>query len=634
MKKRIREKYPDDFDTNLSSERENNFSNYKKKKSNESNSFKENETFSDDDNYLGDISSSPTDSIESDTIFLQQKLYDAYKVIEDLRKINKEKELITPEEEKKFIVKNKSSIFKTEKTNRKLFSQDDSPLYSSDIYNSSDSNSSSYNKLALKNLLESSTRSTMSNKVLTDITNNVLEIVGRAKIDGTSKQLRHIIPVALSHTLLKKIVTKTNEHDGLKLLAKILVTSVKSQEGFALKSPDLETEDYENIKKNIDCSNRKINLKSEEVIFLVSPSKEKILFNTPRKKNKAKEEYSKYNSEYVEKALTDLIIDLGGNPTAQNITAQIITRLILTISNKGPNCAFAHEGNSVQTEIRLYKSIEEAENGNLNYIVVTAEELQNKFAECNENKELINSKVRIVNCEGPKIKEIIKALTELDNITSISSKSQIELSLYNDKYNLQIKLANAKESIAKYNAALTKDDYKIGATYQIAKQLYLSFDLKALDKIVFAPTRKGEFEVYNSATGSKTTKFSFDEGDEYRKFMIENSSINNDNFFRNPKKDLEILPQKLAELFFTGTSWFEVSFARNIDFLHQCLDRLIELAAIDYCMKEDSIKDFSSNTHNLYDSLLSSNTPSSDSEDSISSIELIGSDSGSQLYYE
>ncbi len=432
---------------------------------------------------------------------------------------------------------------------------------------------------------------------MADITGSNLTVVGRSKILGTQKQLCHIIPVAFIKAMVASAVEEAaNSHELIEKLSLILATAAKSQSGFAIKSSDLELPEYNTITFKLpDCADRVLSL-GKENIFLASPSKQKTLFSTPTKMKKAVTEFQEYNTQFIKLALNKLSELIQDDNTAV-IISELLTRYIFDLPNSGKNTVFAPEGNTVRYEIRLYDDKEQAKQSGKGYSVVTAKEL---FV---MNNDSLNQCIRIVNSEGPKVKSCIKALKELKNILISLDHSNDFVTSYNTKYNTPIKLSNYEKDLSDYNnLIIEQDSLEQQIAYHIAKNLYLAFDLKALENIVFVPG--GHIPVYISAEGSRIVKYSFKSGNDFRQEKMDESDYSDDRFFRSAEKDLELLPQKLAELFLIGTSPFASYQANHIGFFDLCLSKLIDIAAKDYRMDMQSTKMLSTQVQYIYKSIL------------------------------
>lgn len=346
----------------------------------------------------------------------------------------------------------------------------------------------------------------------------------------------------------------------------------------------------------------------DTTVLLSSPSKAERIFSTPTKQQKAIEEYSGYNLLYVTEALSklsDAILD----PNTAIIASQALSRFLFILFSKSPNTCFSDEGHSQNFEIRLYDSEDEAAHPTTNsYKILTPIELAHHLAELSSlsdytvttAKELIETQhwrldkcLRVVNCEGNKIKAIPDSLKILDNII-------FHFNLYNEyssplinEYNqtqLELKLLNYIGEPLIYNLELVNDDtIQDSISAQVAKLLYIAFDLKAPENLSFYPVMDTGIVTYTSASGKKFVNYTFKNGKAVREFEKSQSSLD-DKFLRDEDYDQKILAQKLVEMLYIGTSPF-ASFTTGFhpfdtNFLLSALEHMIRIAAIDYDMRD------------------------------------------------
>ena len=431
---------------------------------------------------------------------------------------------------------------------------------------------------------------------------NELTIVGRCSIKGTSKQLCHVIPVSFIKEMVKSAVKEAATPHLLTQKLSTIVTKIsKLQNGYAFKSKDLVLEEYSSIASKMPSTADRALKNKDETIFLVSPSKRDLLFTSPTKMHKASGEFQKQNTKFIEIALLKLG-ELIEDDNTEIIVSELLIRYIFGLPNLSKNAVFAPEGNTSRFEIRLYTNKNKAELGEHDYEVMTARELQTMAP------GKLNNLIRMVNSEGPNIKSYIASLNHLKKILFIEGDNAVDVDIYNMKFNKFIKLANATNYLANYNNPLLLDeDIKKQISYHIAKNLYLAFDLTALEDVVFVPVN-GNIPVYVSAQGERSVKYGFMEGKEYRQNKMDETDYSDDKFFRNVIKDKEILPQKLVELFTIGFSLFASYEAINIGFQNLCLNNLVDLASEDYCMKPHEKRIFSSKIQEVYNYMQSSST--------------------------
>lgn len=443
-------------------------------------------------------------------------------------------------------------------------------------------------KSQLINLLEEAFHSQSSNKVLTDINftqpgSASFIALGRPKTEHGKKQLRHVIPFSFVKNLISGMIEHSlSANEALKKLIPVGLVFAKMQTGFALSSKQLEAAEYSAIRERADGKHFRSTTDGKTTTFFLSPSKESV-FPTPGKKALAAKAFSVAHTSYVKKVLEDILQEIEHDPNTNIITSEILTRLILGIFNSAKNTCFAPEGNSSIKEIRVYDNPEECSKAGKDYEVFTARELQTRLE---TEPEDLNNCIRIVNCEGARVREIAKAIKLLDQIYSDSINLAARKKLISEyrQYNYPLKLANC-ETPEEYNAEISyKENYHQAAITHLAKLLYSSFDLKALEETRFACVyleAEDAITVYTAATGPVTSQYNFMTGVIARN--IEKSMTTDyttTDVFRSREKDLEILPQKLAELFVIGTMALS-----NIP-AEDCLILLTHLAALDHDLTE------------------------------------------------
>lgn len=484
-------------------------------------------------------------------------------------------------------------------------------------------------KAKILKFLESVLHLDLQNSLLTDIVfseeGGSLTVVGRTKLDGTSKQLNHVIPVSFIKNLIDiTIKSSFSPKLALNFLSKQLVLLSQNQTGFAITSKQLERDEYSEIVQVVpNVYDRQLRTSLDNV-FLFSPGKKSKLFKTPTKQKIAKKLYPIHNKAFISKAMelfSEAISSTDENTAT--IACEALARFMFITCSKGKNISFASTGNTLHYEIRLYEDPNEAKVASDNYVVVKSRELTNL------EPEEISKCIRIVNCEGSKIKETPKALDALNNIVewfNIFDEISAELfKTYNSKYNSVIALSNSASDISDYNDSLTEENYDSIIYHHVAKLLYLAFDLKALENIVFAPVFRGDVTVYPNAKGTRTATYSLVDGDEYREMQINaETGFKDDSFFRSKEKDLKILPQKIVELFIIGTmpfAGFATGFLNSsTKFLSTCFEKLVSLAATDYCLKGQELVDFEEATKNIYTSWISGDSKLNDSQDTVISL--------------
>lgn len=419
-----------------------------------------------------------------------------------------------------------------------------------------------------------------------------------------------------------------------------------------MKASDLLSPEYQEIAARMEKSNaadRSMTIASpdspdSETVYLASPGKAG-LFTTPTKKGKAATEYATYNLSYVDVALTKLSSAILDSNTA-TLATQALSRFIFILFNKSSYTCFADEGHSQNFEIRLYESEADAANPSRgSYIVVTPIELAYHLAQISDvnlsdisPKDLINTNhwrldkcIRVVNCEGNKIKLIPDSLKILDkivvNYNLYNEYNPIFLEEYNDK-NLELKLLNYIGEPLIYNDGLVNNPgIQNNIAAQIAKLLYLAFDLKAPEKLAYHPIMDTGIVTYTSATGKRKVNYTFEDGNKVREFEKAKSSLD-ERFLRDDETDQEILALKLVEIFYIGTSPFAGFttgfYASSTKLLEEALEHIITIAAIDYEMTAIQRDKFHDQVTSLF-CQLHTNTSSSEDPGFVLDISVMGS---------
>lgn len=435
-------------------------------------------------------------------------------------------------------------------------------------------------KVGFQKALAESLHVQLPRHFLVDISEKDLLVVGRPHTHGSAKLHCHIIPFAFVKHMIKGLIQESVDVKELvEKLSALVVMAAKSQKGFAIKSSDLEREEYSAIKPKMSQHSDRVIKEEGEGVFLASPGKQDKIFSTPSKMQKAAQEFSKYNLEFIASALRDIKSMILDHNTSV-LFSEILSRYVFDLLNSGENVVFAKEGNTLRYEIRLYDDEDDAVRGGDDYKVVSSMELKALVMPHSEASEEIYSRVRIVDAEGPHVKTGCLAIDQLNKIL-LDSSNLGYIANYNYNYNLKLILANYQEDLGSYNASIDatgRIDDQIAN--HLAKILYCCLDLKALENIVFVPLRKGS-EVMVGAKGARKAKYGFKAGEDYRDEEM-NRATCREEFLRTPSKSKEILPSKLAELFLIGTATFSSYFKLHEEFKVLCLSKLIEIAFKDY----------------------------------------------------
>ncbi len=455
-------------------------------------------------------------------------------------------------------------------------------------------------KIGFQKALAESLHVQLPKHFLVDISEKDLLVVGRPHTHGSAKLHCHIIPFAFVKHMIKGLIQESVDVKELvEKLSALVVMAAKSQRGFAIKSSDLEREEYRAIKPKMSQHYDRVIKGEEEGVFLASPGKQDKIFSTPSKMQKAAQEFSKYNLEFIASALRDIKSMILDHNTSV-VFSEILSRYVFDLLNSGENVVFAKEGNTLRYEIRLYDDEDDAFRGNDDYKVVSSRVLKALVMPHSEANEEIYSRVRIVDAEGPHVKTGCLAIDQLNKIL-LDSSNLGYIANYNYQYNLKLILANYQDDLEVYNGpidATGRIDDQIAN--HLAKTLYCCLDLKALEDLVFVASRKG-YEVMVGAKGSRKVKYAFKAGEDYRNEEMD-KAICREEFLRTPSKSKEILPSKLAELFLIGTATFSSYFKAHEEFKVLCLAKLIEIAFKDYGIIEEEQMVFTNQTKDALDS--------------------------------
>jgi hypothetical protein len=394
-------------------------------------------------------------------------------------------------------------------------------------------NSPQLSKEEIIKILEDAFHIKLSYKILTDINfdESIAQFTYIGRPDtGASKaqQMRHVIPFSFVKQLISGMIEDA-KHPG-EILDKLLIPSLaftKMQKGFALTSSQLESEEYADIRQHAADQHNRSLARAEEQTYLFSPPKA-AMFHTPNRKAQAEKDFSIAHTQYVKEALETLLEQVEKDSNTNIIASEILTRLMFTIFNSSENTCFAEEGNTLIYEIRLYEDVDSATNqpNKADYDIITARELQVMIEKRQVTKDSLNGRIRIVDCEGSKVREINKALKAINKICASQEDNSDDIKTYNEKYNYQLKLSNC-DITHNYNKAITNTDYSTSSSYHIAKLLYGSFDLKALEDIVFAPqvnSKTKPITVYTAAKGDVTSSYQIIDGDKARAVDIGRST--------------------------------------------------------------------------------------------------------------
>ena len=436
-------------------------------------------------------------------------------------------------------------------------------------------------------------------------------VLGRTKVQGSSsKQMRHVIPYSFISKLIEHIiVTSLSPQESFSSLIDILPIFVHAQKGFALTAEDLASPPFKAHSSPIKASANRLMKTGGKITYLLSPGQKKLI-GSPSKQQIAERDFPQQNLEYIKSKMQELSEIIGScDSNTAIIASELLSRFIFSISNQSDNISFAKEGNTAPYEIRLYETIEAAAAAKKDYEVVTAKELKEMKV------SNITKCIRLVNNEGARVKAAPKALDNLNKIIDhyvMHNELSVNLIKHYNKTNFKLKLANSSELLPDYNnniptSAISVQLIKAAISKHLAKILYNVFDLTALEQDILIPCIRGsKLNIYTHASGNRISKYSIGSGDDYRKKEINAAhGYSSNNVFRTIERDLQILPQKLAELFIIATHPFNHLNHANQELSEQSLSDLINLAAIDYNMQNETSTAFTKSTHEIYNSLSS-----------------------------
>lgn len=392
--------------------------------------------------------------------------------------------------------------------------------------------------------------------VLTDIllsteTENKFASVGRPPVEGSSKkQMRHVIPYTLTKELIDLIVSKapsaTNLLDGLmKSIVEFL-----HHDGLCLTESALMVTPLKKVKDTVVQSSKRVLQTDQDNYYLLDHAIESLF--TPNTKKQASLDYKQKQAEFVTIALNTLKTAILDNNT-KLLASEALTRFMFTLFNKKAHAAFPEEGNTLNYEIRLYESALEAKKGGKGFEVMTSWEIAEKLEQAGSSTAL-NGRIRIVDNEGFKVKESIKALSLLDTIIkkyNAKVDNSNDLGNYNLKYNFKLKLTNSAPQLTlkPYNTTLTVENLKTTTHYHIAKILYRIFDFKPLECKVFVTIEKtsvpaNAVQVLELATGNNKKIYTIKDGKAYRKAAKDKAKgYNKDATFRSEETDVQLLAE-------------------------------------------------------------------------------------------
>lgn len=418
--------------------------------------------------------------------------------------------------------------------------------------------------------------------VLVDITldegENNMVMVGRPPVTGSSsKQMRHVTPYAFVKNIIKAGISQTQNVQYLLIkLSNAVISFMQSDCGIALKKSD-----YDQLGANTIYS-IKLKTSKDEYYFIDNP---KLDYNdifvklglqdqdaVDRAHADAHALYLRKKKKFLEYAMKNLQDALSDENTV-GIACEALSRFVFTLFNQKPHTAFPEEGNSLNYEIRLYKSLEDTKNPkDKEYRILSSAELKYKLA----IGEDLNERIRIVDCEGNGVRKTIEALKLLVTIIVKYNDKQnysSEVNEYNTK-NPTLRLSDdsaPKQSKIEFIASCNKEldiasDVAKQIPYHIAKLLYFVFDFKPLEIDVFVPSTLKELsdasitkvKVFPSSAGPRQASYIIKDGAEYRQDQKNAAKgYNKNTTFRDEVLDLALLARKVVDHIFITIKSFE-----------------------------------------------------------------------------
>lgn len=420
---------------------------------------------------------------------------------------------------------------------------------------------------------------------LSDIDSKESEVFikGRANVIGSSKkQMRHVIP----HAFAKKAIDLIKEGDPQTIIdhiSKIILHFIHDKKGYAFKKSLLSdelSETLSNIASNILVTDRDEYYLIEETV-----SNKKVAFvDTLAEKDKkaAAELFQAKNDKFIRDALKLLQESIYDHNT-HIITIEQLCKIILILFNAKQYAAFPEEGNSLNFEIRYFRTKEDACNpskAKYEYSILSTVEVASLI-----KKEGLDKQIRIVPNEGARVTLAIDALERinefLENPNQETYKTYCDLETNGQKPSFSF--IKSKKLVYPKNA---EEFHKVCAVH-IATYSYDAFDFKPLEEYVLVENRHnlkscGKVVVYPSREGKSVKDYHLIDGDDYRKqAMLEaqkSSDYNKKVAFRSPDDSIMIL-SKLALQFMT---LIKIIFSNFIDISQEISKAFYQLIADQY----------------------------------------------------
>lgn len=479
-------------------------------------------------------------------------------------------------------------------------------------------------KAKIYNLLENILDTGISNKVLVDITGDEAIILGRPNVMGSSKkQMRHVTPYSFVEQLVKmrvestRITTETAAKDLFKDLSADIQAFLPEDRGICLNE-----EQYNKLEQSFTekVLRGKVLETTQSTYYLMSyidlpKDWNKVLNLSPQDIEGCEGIYNKKKEKFINGALNKLQEAITDTNT-YIIASEALARFMFTMFNLQPYTAFPEEGNSINYEIRVYNTKEDAqESKNKSYDIENSASIKNRL----DNREDLSQRIRVVSNEGSIVQKVTKALSKLDNIIKSIQKGKIDLVAkdlldkegYNGKYNVQLKLTKDISAYKKYDNGQIQLKLKMynedlilsgslgeSISFHVAKQLYYVFDYKPLEEYVFVPSLKGAkvVKVYPSASGKKEALYDIVEGKVYRaeqENAIRAGDYNKEVVLRTEvANDIELLARKTIDHVFISILPYKGFTEKLQDFPSNLalgiFKKFIELVALDYSIEEET----------------------------------------------
>lgn len=467
-------------------------------------------------------------------------------------------------------------------------------------------------KINIYKFLEGITDHEISAKTLVDIQlQGDAIMIGRPNVEGSSKkQMRHTTPYSFIKSLIKSQTQEQESASALYINLKDLIpTLIHEKTGICLQNTKIEdiktclrkhsliNEHYKTL--TTSRNSEKIQYILIQIDDLV-PTWKKKLSSTLEYDEKAIEKseqlYHEKRLKYIQHGLNLIAENISPyDDNTYNVTCEALTRLILTLFNERSLAAFPDEGNSYNYEIRLYKTLASAEaaakKDNEDYEIINTDKIKN----LQQDGKDLNLMIRIVKNEGDIIKKSIAIFKLLnDTLKNVCTYKQLEeQAKLNDKQEeeKQFLQLTIEKDIKNYDSLnlffekrlstpiiIEEKDSTIDDSFfkqqlnfldcrypaDIANILYLIFDFKPLEKVVFAPSNsKDEIKVYPSSKELKIATYELQLGDKYREAQIE--SIKDGDYNKKARfrtkitfdEEINILADKIIEHLTIALSAFE-----------------------------------------------------------------------------